>query len=127
MWDWCVWPVVLSAWKVTKAVRFRLPPGAAFPYVALEFKKSYTESQTQEFDSVAIKWMSIILAPCVRTPVDLSLSLICLSRASSSRLPSGMKRKRMKKQRGGGGQNIRWEGEGGEEERAEGGGENKQT
>ncbi|KFH00443.1 cleft lip and palate transmembrane protein 1 (clptm1) protein [Toxoplasma gondii VAND] len=55
--------ILLSAWKVTKAVKLSLRP--AFPYIHVDFMKSYTESHTQEFDSVAIRWMSIILAPCV--------------------------------------------------------------
>ncbi|CBZ52256.1 hypothetical protein NCLIV_020430 [Neospora caninum Liverpool] len=55
--------ILLSAWKVTKAVKLSLRP--AFPYIHLDFMKSYTESHTQEFDSIAIRWMSIILAPCV--------------------------------------------------------------
>ncbi|PFH35493.1 cleft lip and palate transmembrane protein 1 (clptm1) protein [Besnoitia besnoiti] len=55
--------ILLSAWKVTKAVKLAVQP--FFPYVKVDFMKSYTESHTQEFDSVAIRWMSIILAPCV--------------------------------------------------------------
>ncbi|CXI41253.1 conserved Plasmodium protein, unknown function [Plasmodium berghei] len=54
--------VVLSAWKVTKAVDVSF--SKQYPYIIMKDKKNYTESMTKKYDKIAVKYVGIILIPC---------------------------------------------------------------
>ncbi|KAK2197719.1 bifunctional Cleft lip and palate transmembrane 1/Cleft lip and palate transmembrane protein 1-like protein [Babesia duncani] len=55
--------VLASGWKVSKAIKITLT--SQFPYVSFSSAKNYVESSTKKYDEIAIKYMSIALAPCV--------------------------------------------------------------
>lgn len=57
--------LALSAWKVTKAVNVSLKwtPGRWCPTLQMDDKKE--ESETKKYDRVAIRFMSMLLLPCM--------------------------------------------------------------
>ncbi|SOS79412.1 conserved Plasmodium membrane protein, unknown function [Plasmodium sp. gorilla clade G1] len=55
--------VALSAWKVTKAVHVSF--SKKYPFIIFKDKKNYTESMTKKYDKIAIKYVGILLIPCL--------------------------------------------------------------
>ncbi|KAK1936057.1 transmembrane CLPTM1 family protein [Babesia divergens] len=55
--------VVASAWKVSKAIRITLT--RQFPYIQVGNARNYVESNTKKYDKMAIKYMSIVMLPCI--------------------------------------------------------------
>ncbi|GFE54320.1 transmembrane CLPTM1 family protein [Babesia ovis] len=55
--------LVASAWKVSKAISIKLKP--QFPFIELGSAKNYVESNTKKYDRIAIKYMSMVMLPCV--------------------------------------------------------------
>lgn len=55
--------VASSAWKITKAIKITFKP--QFPFLKFDNAKNYVESNTKKYDEIAIKYMSIALAPCL--------------------------------------------------------------
>ncbi|ORM39478.1 Cleft lip and palate transmembrane protein 1 [Babesia sp. Xinjiang] len=55
--------LVASAWKVSKAIRINTK--REFPYLELGNAKNYVESNTKKYDRIAIKYMSMVMLPCV--------------------------------------------------------------
>ncbi|GIX62489.1 transmembrane CLPTM1 family protein [Babesia caballi] len=55
--------LVASAWKVSKAISIKLKP--QFPFLELGNAKNYVESNTKKYDEMAIKYMSVVMLPCV--------------------------------------------------------------
>nr|BAN65706.1 transmembrane CLPTM1 family protein [Babesia bovis] len=55
--------LVASAWKVSKAIRIRFK--RQYPFIELDNAKNYVESNTRKYDHIAIKYMSILMLPCV--------------------------------------------------------------
>ncbi|OEH76358.1 cleft lip and palate transmembrane protein 1 protein [Cyclospora cayetanensis] len=54
--------IAISGWKLTKAVK--LERRHDFPFVRFSFTRSYSDSQTKDYDRTAITYASIALAPC---------------------------------------------------------------
>ncbi|UKK00872.2 hypothetical protein MACK_000946 [Theileria orientalis] len=52
-----------SFWKLTKAIKVKFIP--SYPFFKISSEMTKVEDETREYDKVAIKYMSIILAPCV--------------------------------------------------------------
>ncbi|CDR94679.1 transmembrane CLPTM1 family protein, putative [Babesia bigemina] len=55
--------VAASAWKVSKAIKFKFK--RQFPFVELGNANNYVESNTKKYDEQAIKYMSMVMIPCV--------------------------------------------------------------
>ncbi|XP_026194536.1 cleft lip and palate transmembrane protein 1 [Cyclospora cayetanensis] len=55
--------IAISGWKLTKAVK--LERRHDFPFVRFSFTRSYSDSQTKDYDRTAITYASIALAPCL--------------------------------------------------------------
>ncbi|KAL8429881.1 hypothetical protein Efla_004695 [Eimeria flavescens] len=55
--------VAISAWKLTKAIKVEKQEN--FPFVKFAFTRSYSNSQTKDYDRTAITYASIALAPCL--------------------------------------------------------------
>eukprot|EP01070_Trichotokara_eunicae_P011786 Trichotokara_eunicae@DN78_c0_g1_i1.p1 len=55
--------IVLSAWKVTKAVKVSLK--TSWPFISIEDKQEYATSPTRQYDRKAVKFMSYALGPCL--------------------------------------------------------------
>jgi len=55
--------IVISGWKLTKAIKVRFQ--TKFPFLRIEDANNYSKSDTKKYDTVAIKFMSIVLMPCV--------------------------------------------------------------
>ncbi|UKJ88479.2 hypothetical protein MACJ_000923 [Theileria orientalis] len=52
-----------SFWKLTKAIKVKFIP--SYPFFKISSEMTKVEDETREYDKVAIKYMSIILAPCI--------------------------------------------------------------
>ena len=59
--------LVLSAWKVTKAMSFSIAwqTGKWMPAIVVKDRHSYVESETKKYDRIAIRFMSMLLFPCM--------------------------------------------------------------
>ncbi|BAM39641.1 uncharacterized protein TOT_010001095 [Theileria orientalis strain Shintoku] len=55
--------VASSFWKLTKAIKIKFIP--SYPFFQISSEMTKVEDETREYDKVAIKYMSIILAPCI--------------------------------------------------------------
>ncbi|SJK86210.1 CLPTM1-like membrane protein cnrB [Babesia microti strain RI] len=55
--------IAASFWKVTKSLKITYLE--QYPYIKVTSALSYKESKTEEYDRIAIKYMSMALAPCV--------------------------------------------------------------
>eukprot|EP00923_Selenidium_pygospionis_P006907 GHVN01011882.1.p1 GENE.GHVN01011882.1~~GHVN01011882.1.p1 ORF type:complete len:769 (+),score=170.80 GHVN01011882.1:85-2391(+) len=51
-----------SAWRITKALQVTMV--RQFPFINIQDRVSYKQSDTKKYDSQAIKFMSILLSPC---------------------------------------------------------------
>ena len=54
--------MLASIWKITRVCTFSLKP--QFPFVSLKYQHEYEMSKTDDYDTTAIKFMSMLLLPC---------------------------------------------------------------
>ncbi|EAN34389.2 Cleft lip and palate transmembrane protein 1 (CLPTM1) family protein [Theileria parva strain Muguga] len=52
-----------SFWKLTKAIKVKFHPFC--PFISISDTSTHIENKTKEYDRIAIKYMSILLTPCV--------------------------------------------------------------
>lgn len=57
--------LAIELWKLTQAMDVSFVVEGGRPRLKLKDKASYTASQTDQHDAVAMKWLSIALVPCV--------------------------------------------------------------
>jgi hypothetical protein len=53
--------LVLSGWKLTKAVQFTRKP--SFPYLAVQDQTGYKESSTSKYDAIAVRYVCYVILP----------------------------------------------------------------
>eukprot|EP00826_Nyctotherus_ovalis_P002067 TRINITY_DN10390_c0_g1_i2.p1 TRINITY_DN10390_c0_g1~~TRINITY_DN10390_c0_g1_i2.p1 ORF type:complete len:550 (-),score=127.33 TRINITY_DN10390_c0_g1_i2:48-1697(-) len=54
--------IAIDLWKLTRVCTFGLKTG--FPFVEITYQEAYTRSKTDDYDTTAIKFMSLLLFPC---------------------------------------------------------------
>ena len=55
--------IILELWKIQKASKVKRID--QFPYFTLEDKESYVDSDTKEYDEIAMKYMSYATVPII--------------------------------------------------------------
>lgn len=54
--------IAIDLWKLTRVCTFRLK--GRFPFVKVAYQEAYVKSKTDDYDTTAIKFMSLLLFPC---------------------------------------------------------------
>jgi len=54
--------ILINVWKLTRVCSLKFK--SAFPFVSIVYQEAYTKSKTDDYDTTAIKLMSLLLLPC---------------------------------------------------------------